>query len=33
VVVTNDKELRERLKEKHVPLIFLRGKQQLVFEK
>ena len=33
VVVTNDKELRERLKEKKVPLIFLRGKQQLVLEK
>jgi rRNA-processing protein FCF1 len=32
VVVTNDKELRIRLKEKNVPRIFLRGKQQLVFE-
>jgi len=33
VVVTNDKELRKRLKEKNVSLVFLRGKQQLIFEK
>ena len=32
VVVTNDKKLRERLKENKVSLVFLRGKQQLVFE-
>ena len=28
-VVTNDKELRHRLKEKHIGVIFLRGKQKL----
>ena len=33
VVVTNDKELRNRLTEKNVSRVFLRGKQQLVFEK
>jgi hypothetical protein len=33
VVVTNDKPLRDRLKEKKVSRIFLRGKQQLVLEK
>lgn len=33
VVVTNDKALRERLKEKGVSRIFLRGKQRLVLER
>ncbi len=33
VVVTNDKKLRDRLKEKKIARIFLRGKQQLFFEK
>jgi rRNA-processing protein FCF1 len=33
VIVTNDKDLRERLKEKKVAIVFLRGKQQLVLEK
>ncbi len=28
-VVTNDKELRHRLREKHIAVIFLRGKQKL----
>lgn len=32
VVVTNDRLLRDRLKEKKVSRIFLRGKQQLIFE-
>jgi rRNA-processing protein FCF1 len=32
-VVTNDKVLRDRLKEKNVPRIFLRGKQRLVLER
>ena len=32
VVVTNDKKLRNRLKEKKVSRIFLRGKHQLVME-
>ena len=33
VVVTNDKALRDRLKDNNVPRVFLRGKQHLVFEK
>jgi uncharacterized protein len=33
VVVTNDKRLRDRLKQKGVSRIFLRGKQQLVLER
>ena len=33
VVVTNDKPLRERLKEKRVSRIFLRGKQRLILER
>ena len=33
IVVTNDKILRERLKKKNVPRIFLRGKHQLVLER
>lgn len=32
VVVTNDGELRNRLKEQKIPRIFLRGKQRLVLE-
>lgn len=32
VVVTNDGELRNRLKERKIPRIFLRGKQRLVLE-
>ena len=32
IVVTNDKVLRERLEEKKVSRIFLRGKQQLILE-
>jgi rRNA-processing protein FCF1 len=28
-VVTNDKELRHRLREKHIGVIYLRGKQKL----
>lgn len=32
VVVTNDLDLRNRLKEKQIPRIFLRGKHQLVLE-
>jgi hypothetical protein len=32
VVVTNDSELRDRLKERKIPRIFLRGKQRLVLE-
>ena len=33
VVFTNDIDLRNRLKEKRIPRIFLRGKHQLVLEK
>ena len=33
IVVTNDKVLRDRLKEKNVPRIFLRGKHHLVLER
>ncbi len=33
VVVTNDRGLRDRLKQKGVSRIFLRGKQQLVLER
>lgn len=33
IVVTNDRELRNRLKEKNVSRIFLRGKQQLNFDR
>jgi uncharacterized protein len=32
VVVTNDSELRDRLKERKIPRVFLRGKQRLVLE-
>jgi len=32
VVVTNDSELRDRLKEQKIPRVFLRGKQRLVLE-
>lgn len=32
VVVTNDKQLLNRLKEKGISRVFLRGKQQFVFE-
>jgi rRNA-processing protein FCF1 len=32
IVVTNDKELRKRLKEKSISTIFLRGKQKLCLE-
>jgi rRNA-processing protein FCF1 len=32
VVVTNDKELRKRLKKNSVPVIFLRAKKKLVIE-
>lgn len=32
IVVTNDRELRKRLKDKSIPRICLRGKQQLMFE-
>jgi len=32
IVVTNDKELKKRLKEIAISVIFLRGKKKLVFE-
>ncbi len=32
IVVTNDRELRKRLKDKGIPRICLRGKQQLMLE-
>jgi len=32
IVVTNDRELRKRLREKHIPSIFLRGKHHLMLE-
>jgi rRNA-processing protein FCF1 len=32
IVVTNDRELRERLKERRIPVIFVRGKKKLVLD-
>jgi len=32
IVVTNDKDLRERLKNHRIPVIFLRGKKKLVLD-
>lgn len=32
VVITNDAELRKRLKQNSIPIVFLRGKKRLVLE-